>query len=69
MIWNQAHPLNVLGGFESLYNQRRPHRTLHSAAPLPPLPESITEADRLGRLDVRRHDRLGGLFHEYAHAA
>ena len=69
LIWNQAHLLHALGEFESVYNQHRPHRTLHSAAPLRPLPEPITEPDRFDRIDVRRHDRLGGLFHEYAHAA
>ncbi|MGW9030013.1 hypothetical protein ACWGQ5_39135 [Streptomyces sp. NPDC055722] len=69
MIRNQAHLLHALGEFESIYNQHRPHRTLHGAAPLRPLPEPITEPDRLDRLDVRRHDGLGGLFHEYVHAA
>ncbi|MGW0633654.1 integrase core domain-containing protein [Streptomyces sp. NPDC002758] len=69
LIWNQAHLRHALAEFESSYNQHRPHRTLHSAAPLRPLPEPITEPDRLDRLDVRRRDRLGGLVHEYAHAA
>ncbi|TJZ97095.1 IS481 family transposase, partial [Actinacidiphila oryziradicis] len=31
--------------------------------------EPITEPDRLDRLDVHRRDRLGGILHEYAHAA
>jgi transposase InsO family protein len=69
LILNQAHLLHALGEFESIYNQHRPHRTLHSAAPLRPLREPITEPDRLDHLDIRRRDRLGGLFHEYAHAA
>ncbi|MFF0041644.1 integrase core domain-containing protein [Streptomyces mirabilis] len=69
LILNQAHLLHALGEFESVYNQNRPHRTLHCAAPLRPLPEPITEPDRLDRLDVRRRDRLGGHFHEYTHAA
>ncbi|PIA98512.1 integrase [Streptomyces sp. HG99] len=69
LIWNQAHLLHALGEFESFHNQHRPHRTLHSAAPLRPLPEPITEPDRFDRLDIHRHDRLGGLLHEYAHAA
>jgi hypothetical protein len=46
-----------------------PHRTLAGAAPLRPLPEPITEPDRLVHLDVHRRDRLGGILHEYAHAA
>lgn len=69
LIWNQAHLLHALAEFESFHNQRRPHRTLNSAAPLRPLPEPIIEPDRFDRLDVRRRDRLGGLLHEYAHAA
>jgi len=28
-----------------------------------------TDADRLSRLDIRRRDRLGGILHEYEHAA
>jgi putative transposase len=42
---------------------------LASAAPLRPLPEPITEPDRLTHLDVHRRDRLGGILHEYQHAA
>jgi len=33
------------------------------------VPVSITEPDRVDRLDIRRRDRLGGLFHAYAHEA
>jgi transposase len=69
LIWNQAHLLHALAEFESFYNQHRPHRTLHSAAPLRPVPVPTTEPDRLQRLDVRRRDRLGGTLHEYEHAA
>ncbi|MFE5029642.1 hypothetical protein ACFRAO_41755 [Streptomyces sp. NPDC056656] len=64
-----AHLLHVFREFESFYNRHRPHRTLHSAAPLRRVPELITEPDRLDRLDVHRRDRLGGILHEYTHAA
>jgi hypothetical protein len=40
-----------------------------NARPLAPLPEPITDPDRLTRLDIRRHDHLGGILHEYEHAA
>ncbi len=33
------------------------------------LPVRAVEPDRLGRLDIRRRDRLGGVLHEYEHAA
>lgn len=69
LIWNRAHLLHVLREFESFYNRHRPHRTLHSAAPLRRVPELITEPDRLDRLDIHRRDRLGGILHEYTNAA
>ncbi|MFF1360991.1 integrase core domain-containing protein [Streptomyces sp. NPDC058297] len=69
LIWNQAHLLHALSEYEQFYNGRRPHRTLKSAAPLRPLPEPITEPDRLARLDIHRNDRLYGILHEYQHAA
>jgi hypothetical protein len=58
-----------LAKYEAFYNEHRPHRTLRAAAPLRPLPRPITEPDRLGRLDIQRRDRLGGILHEYRHAA
>jgi hypothetical protein len=39
---------------------------LSSAAPLRPLPAEITD---LEGFRVRRHDRVGGVIHEYQHAA
>ncbi len=68
LIWNQSHLLHALREFESFYNGHRPHRTLHSAAPLRPVPDPITEPDRVDHLEVHRRDRLGGVLHEYAHA-
>jgi putative transposase len=69
LIWNQRHLLHSLRGFEHFYNEHRPHRTLRAAAPLRPLPEPITDPERIAHLDVRRRDRLGGTLHEYRHAA
>jgi putative transposase len=69
LIVNQAHLLHAPREYETFYNEHRPHRALHAAAPLRPLPQPITELDRLDRLDIRRHDRLGGILHEYQHAA
>ncbi|MFF3062815.1 helix-turn-helix domain-containing protein [Streptomyces sp. NPDC057909] len=67
LIWNQAHLLHALAEFEAFYNQHRPHRTLHSAPPLRPLPEPITEPDRLDLLNIHRRKRLGSILHEYEH--
>jgi transposase InsO family protein len=69
LIWNHAHLLHALREFETHYNEHRPHRTLRQAAPLRPAPTPITEQARIIHLDIRRHDRLGGVLHEYEHVA
>nr|WP_205862538.1 integrase core domain-containing protein [Planosporangium thailandense] len=69
VILNQAHLMHALREYETFYNQHRTHRTLHAAAPLRPLPQPITKPEQLDRLDIRRRDRLGGILHEYRHAA
>ena len=69
LIVNQAHLLHALREYETFYNTHRPHRALEAAAPLRPLRPLITEPAWLGRLDIRRRDRLGGILHEYQHAA
>jgi hypothetical protein len=40
-----------------------------TARPLTPLPELITDPHRLANLHIRRRDRIGGIIHEYEHAA
>jgi transposase InsO family protein len=65
LIVNQRHAAAVLHAFERQYNDHRPHRALGQAAPLRPLPRHTPTA--VGK--VRRHDRLGGLIHEYQHVA
>jgi putative transposase len=69
LIWNQAHLLHALREYERHHNQHRPHRGIANARPLQALPHPTTEPAALARLHVRRHDRLGGLLHEYEHAA
>ena len=41
LIWNQAHLRRILREYETHHNQHRPHRSLHAAAPLKPLPEPV----------------------------
>ena len=60
LIWNQRHLLHALHEFERFYNQHRPHRGIANARPLQPLPEPLTDP-QIKRLDIRRHDRLGGI--------
>ena len=69
LIWNHAHLMHALRGFGACCNGRRPHRALQGAAPLRPRPDPVTGPARLDHLDIRRRDRLGGVLHEYAHAA
>jgi hypothetical protein len=42
-------------------NQHRPHRSLHAAAPMKPLPEPVD----LDQYRVRKQARVGGLINEY----
>jgi len=69
LIWNQAHLLQALRVFEQFYNAHRPHQGIANAGPLRALPAPIPEPDAATRLHVRRRDRLGGILHEYRHAA
>ena len=62
LIWNLRHLMMVLQEYEDLYNSHRPHRALDQAAPLRALPDGVTDLDHFR---VRRHDRVGGVIHEY----
>jgi putative transposase len=68
-IWNQRHLLHALHEFEQFYNWHRPHQGIVNARPLHPLPAPVADPDEIARLDIRRRDRLGGILHEYEHAA
>ncbi|CAM5740919.1 integrase core domain-containing protein [Streptomyces hirsutus] len=71
LVWDQRHLLHALREFERFYNVHRPHQGIANARPLNPLPRRspIADPDRIACLEVRRRDRLGGLLHEYEHAA
>ncbi|MGW3044183.1 integrase core domain-containing protein [Kitasatospora sp. NPDC001159] len=69
LIWNERHLLYALREFERFSNDHRPHQGIANARPLRALPEPINGPDQIGCLDIRRADRLGGLLHEYQHAA
>ena len=62
LVWNQRHLITVLREYEDFYNAHRPHRALSQAAPLRPLSDGITDLDHFR---VQRHDRAGGVIHEY----
>jgi len=68
LIWNETHLRHALWEFQRHYNFHRTHRTLAAAAPLRTRPQPL-EPDRVDRLAIYRQDRLGGIIHEYQHAA
>ncbi len=69
LIWNQRHLLHALREFESFYNEHRPHQGISNVRPLRSLPAPITNPGELTHLRIHRRDRLGGVLHEYEHAA
>jgi putative transposase len=64
LILNRRHLERVLRVYVDHYNRERPHRTLE----LQP-PEPDTQPQRSPKGQIRRHDRLGGLIHEYQRQA
>jgi putative transposase len=62
LVRNQAHLRRILREYETHHNQHRPHRSLHGAAPLKPLPEPVD----LDRYRVRRQTRADGTISEYS---
>ena len=67
LIWNRRHLEQVLAAFVEHYNSGRPHRGINLGVPAAddePASASLAEIRRIDRVDV-----LGGLFHEYRHAA
>jgi transposase InsO family protein len=69
LIWNQKHLLHALREFEHFYNGHRPHQGIANGQPLHALPIRIADPHMLTELNIRRRDRLGGILHEYEHAA
>jgi hypothetical protein len=69
LICNQRHLLHALREFEQFYNSHRPHQGIANARLLYPSPAPVADPDKLARLDIRRRQRLGGILHEYEHAA
>jgi transposase len=68
LIWNETHLHHALREFERHYNGHRTHRSLAAEAPLRTRPPPLAP-DQIDRLAIHRHDRLGGIIHEYQHAA
>ncbi len=56
-----THLRQIPRDYETHHTQHRPHRSLHGAAPLKPLPEPAGP----GQCRVRKQARAGGLIGEY----
>jgi putative transposase len=71
LIVNQRHLLAVLAEYVAHYNSHRPHQSLAQASPVPrPALEPARPVSRPTTRDlVERREVLGGLIHEYRHAA
>jgi putative transposase len=67
LITGRRHLHRVLGIHARHYNRHRPHRSLDLSAP--ERSEGYREAEPLIAGQLRRRDVLGGLIHEYDHAA
>jgi putative transposase len=66
LIWSRRHLERVLTDYTRHYNTARPHRGIDLDVPVPPadIPPATQPPRRIERVDV-----LGGLIHEYRHAA
>ncbi|BBJ37490.1 hypothetical protein SSPO_002080 [Streptomyces antimycoticus] len=67
LITGERHLRLVVDEYAKHYNQHRPHRSLGQRAPdrlTEPGPPTATDNTR-----IHRHDRLGGLIHEYTQVA
>jgi transposase InsO family protein len=67
LIWSRRHLEQVVTVYVEHYNAARPHRGINLGVPAAdnePAQTSLAEIRRIERVDV-----LGGLIHEYRHAA
>jgi hypothetical protein len=67
LITGHRHLHRVLGIHARHYNRHRPHHSLDLSAPQ--RPAGYRKAEPLIAGQLRRRDVLGGLIHEYDHAA
>jgi transposase InsO family protein len=69
LIWNQSHLLHALREFEQFY-KRAPAASGHRQRPSAPATAvPLVSPGQIASLNIRRRDRLGGVLHEYQHAA
>ena len=61
LVWNQEHLRRILRQYETHHNLHRPHRYLHAAAPLKPLPQPVD----LHQYRIRKQACVAGTINEY----
>ena len=62
LIWSQSHLRRILRQYETHHNQHRPHRPLHSGAPLEPRHRTGSFS---GSTAYEEQTRAGGTINEY----
>jgi putative transposase len=65
LVFGRGHLEQLLHGYLTHYNAKRPHRSLALAAPA----GKLQDARGSPSAEIRRRDVLGGLIHEYYAAA
>ena len=65
LITGPRHLRRALSEYADHYNTHRPHRALSQRPPV----SKVAAAPANEKISVRRHDRLGGLIHEYSQVA
>jgi putative transposase len=65
LILGERHLQQVLCDYLAYFNRARPHQGLHQAIPEPPPDAPVGKPSRA----IRAVPVLGGLHHEYRHAA
>ena len=66
LIFHERQLVRVLADYETHYNTHRPHRSVDQRSPIVSL--AVLPGQSLSPT-IRRTDVLGGLIHEYRHAA
>jgi len=67
LICKRRHPEHVLAQYVAHCNTARPHRGIGLDVPITPKRPTHAGTDNIRR--IKRVDVLGGLLHEYRHAA
>jgi len=67
LVWNRRHLEAVPARYVTHYNSARPHRGIDLDVPVPAAEPATADVEPTRR--TQRSDVLGGLIHEYRHAA